>query len=131
MPALLDEQIQDLVILCREYILGVTIELKRRELLVSDPANVARNLELAALFTHAQLQPPHQSLALRSAMTEARKVNNYAMAASFARRLLELAPAPQVAQKVSPRPPPPPLPRPRLSQCTNTSVAGATNHLAG
>ncbi|EPQ26336.1 uncharacterized protein PFL1_05984 [Pseudozyma flocculosa PF-1] len=92
-------EIQDLIVLCREYILGVSIELGRRQLVSSDPGNVSRNLELAALFTHAQLQPPHQSLALRSAMTEARKVNNYAMAASFARRLLELSPAPAIAQK--------------------------------
>ncbi|KAN0061992.1 hypothetical protein ACQY0O_005987 [Thecaphora frezii] len=92
-------EIQDLIVLCREYILGISIELARRQLVATEPTDVARNLELAALFTHAQLQPPHQSLALRSAMTEARKVNNYAMAASFARRLLELSPAPQIAQK--------------------------------
>ncbi|KAJ9474724.1 Coatomer subunit alpha [Pseudozyma hubeiensis] len=92
-------EIQDLIVLCREYILGVSIELSRRKLAASEPENVARNLELAALFTRTQLQPQHQTLALRSAMTEARKVNNYAMAASFAKRLMDLSPAPAVAQK--------------------------------
>ena len=92
-------ELQDLIVLCREYILGVSIELSRRKLAAAEPDNVARNLELAALFTHTQLQPQHQTLALRSAMTEARKVNNLAMAASFAKRLMELSPAPAVAQK--------------------------------
>ncbi|PWZ01130.1 Coatomer, alpha subunit [Testicularia cyperi] len=92
-------EIQDLIVLCREYVLGVSIELERRRLASSEPDNVARNLELAALFTHTQLQPQHQTLALRSAMTEARKVNNYAMAASFAKRLMSLSPAPAVAER--------------------------------
>ncbi|SNX86292.1 probable COP1 - coatomer complex alpha chain of secretory pathway vesicles [Melanopsichium pennsylvanicum] len=92
-------EIADLIVLCREYILGISIELTRRKLATAEPDNVARNLELAALFTHTALQPQHQTLALRSAMTEARKVNNYAMAASFAKRLVDLNPAPAVAQK--------------------------------
>ncbi|PWN48212.1 putative COP1 [Violaceomyces palustris] len=91
-------EIQDLIFLCREYILGVSIELARRDLVAAEPGNVARNLELAALFTHAQMQPQHQSLALRIAMMEARKANNLAMASSFAKRLLSLSPAPKVAQ---------------------------------
>ncbi|KAE8220827.1 hypothetical protein CF326_g8680 [Tilletia indica] len=43
-----------------------------------------RNLELAALFTHAGMQPPHQLLALHSAMATATKAENLAMASSFA-----------------------------------------------
>lgn len=90
--------IERLVVTCREYLLGTAIELERRALAQSEPENVARNLELAALFTHVQMQPPHQMLALRIAMMESRRVGNLAMAGHFARRLLELTPPPKVAQ---------------------------------
>ena len=91
-------EIGELLATCREYLLGVAIELERREVAATQPDNVARNLELAALFTHVQMQPQHQMLALRIAMTEARRVGNLAMAGHFAHRLLELAPPPRVAQ---------------------------------
>lgn len=89
-----------MVVICREYLLGISIELSRRALVQSDPSQVARSLELAALFTHAQMQPPHASLALRSAMTLFSKAGNYGQAAAFARRLLELQPGPKVAAQV-------------------------------
>ncbi|KAE8254731.1 hypothetical protein A4X13_0g3299 [Tilletia indica] len=94
-------EIRELIVLCREYRLGIAIELARRQLAAKEPDNVVRNLELAALFTHAGMQPPHQLLALRSAMATATKAGNLAMASSFARRLLALNPAPKVAQSAS------------------------------
>lgn len=92
-----------MVVLCREYLLGIAIELERREKVKADPAftNTPRGLELAALFTHAQMQPPHQTIALRSAMNIASKAGNFVMAASFANRLLALNPPERVAQQVS------------------------------
>jgi coatomer protein complex subunit alpha (xenin) len=93
------QEILDLIILCREYLLGVGVELARRQHLASHPEDVSRQLELAALFTHAQMQPPHQQLALRTAMNESRKVGNLKMAAGFAKRLLDLKPSnPKVEQ---------------------------------
>lgn len=92
------QEILDLIVLCREYLLGIAIELSRRSLVASEPENIARHLELAALFTHAGMQPAHRQLALRAAMNEARKAGNMAMAAGFARRLLELGPSPKVEQ---------------------------------
>lgn len=88
------QEILDLIILCREYLLGVGIELARRQHALSHPEDLARQLELAALFTHAQMQPPHQQLALRTAMNESKKHGNLKTAAHFAQRLLNLQPPP-------------------------------------
>merc|ERR1719445_1848537 len=52
--------------------------------------NPVRATELSAYFTHCELIPAHLVLALRSAMGTAFKHKNYILAASFARRLLEL-----------------------------------------
>merc|ERR1712060_891948 len=71
---------------CREYITWVRIKGAMSEC-AKDPA---RSTELSAYFTHCNLQPVHLLLALRSAMGTAFKHKNYILAASFARRLLEL-----------------------------------------
>lgn len=91
-------RLAELVVECREYLIGVSIELERRELAASEAPPVARILELAALFTHVQMQPQHQMLALRIAMMEARRVGNLAMAGHFARRLVDLQPPAKVLQ---------------------------------
>lgn len=59
-----------------------------------------RLCEMAAYFTHCKLQPVHQILTLRTALNMFFKLKNYKTAASFARRLLELGPRPDVAQQV-------------------------------
>lgn len=86
--------------LCREYILGLLIELARREL----PADeVKRNLELAAYFTKAKLRPAHRVNALQVAMTQSFKKKNYALASYFAAEILKiipLGPRAESAQKV-------------------------------
>ncbi|CEH17288.1 coatomer protein subunit alpha [Ceraceosorus bombacis] len=93
------QEIFDLITVCREYLLGLSIELERRKVTAEEPDNLVRQLELAALFTHAQMQPPHQQLALRTAMMSAQKAGNTKMASAFAKRLLELQPLqPRVAQ---------------------------------
>jgi coatomer protein complex subunit alpha (xenin) len=80
--------------------LGVTFELERRKVVQEDPSNVRRSLELAAYFAHCQLQPPHLKLALRNALVVFSKAKNYATAAKFARRLLELKPDPKIVAQV-------------------------------
>lgn len=84
----------------REYLLGVSIELERRRVAQEDPDNVRRSLELAAYFTHCQMQPAHLQIALRSAIGVFAKANNHATAAKFARRLLELNPDPKIVAQV-------------------------------
>lgn len=55
---------------------------------------------MAAYFTHCNLQPVHMVLVLRTALNLFFKLRNFKTAASFARRLLELGPKPDVAQQV-------------------------------
>ncbi|EMD35514.1 hypothetical protein CERSUDRAFT_116253 [Gelatoporia subvermispora B] len=94
---------RDLVTLTREYLLGVTLEIERRRVAQDEPDNVRRSLELAAYFTHCQLQPPHLQIALRSAIGVFAKANNHATAARFARRLLELNPDPKIVAQARQR----------------------------
>ena len=87
------DDVKELQGIARDYALALRIELKRKEL-KDEPA---RNAELAAYFTHCALQPIHLSLSLRSAMSVFYKLKNFATAAGFARRLLELSPPAAVA----------------------------------
>lgn len=85
--------------ICREYIVGLSLEIARREL-AKDPSQAARTAELAAYFTHCDLQPFHMILVLKTAQTLFYKLKNFKTCASFARRLLELGPKVEVATKV-------------------------------
>jgi coatomer subunit alpha len=85
----------------REYLLGVSIELERRRIAQEEPENVRRSLELAAYFSHCQLQPPHLQIAYRSAMQVFTKAGNAGTAAKFARKLLDLKPDPKIVSLVS------------------------------
>ncbi|GMH13468.1 hypothetical protein Nepgr_015309 [Nepenthes gracilis] len=82
------DEVKELIIIVKEYVLGLKIELKRRETR-GDPV---RQQELAAYFTHCNLQMPHLRLALLTAMTVCYKAKNLSTAANFARRLLETNP---------------------------------------
>jgi len=84
---------RELLGLAREYVTGIRLELQRKELSTSKQDTSIRQAELAAYFTHCNLQPPHLILSLRSAMNCSYKVKNYSQAASFAKRLLELNPS--------------------------------------
>ncbi|KAL7978383.1 hypothetical protein Chor_014922 [Crotalus horridus] len=76
---------------------------KFRSVLLSVPLLVVDNkqeiAEMAAYFTHASLQPVHMILVLRTALNLFFKLKNFKTAATFARRLLELGPKPEVAQQ--------------------------------
>ena len=86
------EEVKELAITCKEYVVGLTMETERRRLLTEEPDNVTRNLELAAYFTHCKLQAQHVQLALRSAMGVFSKAGNHATASVFARRLVDSTP---------------------------------------
>nr|WDD38917.1 coatomer subunit alpha-1 [Fagopyrum tataricum] len=83
------DEVKELIIIVKEYVLGLKMELKRREI-KEDPV---RQQELAAYFTHCNLQAPHLRLALLNAMSVCFKAKNFSTAANFARRLLETNPA--------------------------------------
>lgn len=91
------DEVKELLGIAKEYTIALRIELNRREPALKD--DLLRQTELAAYFTHCQLQPTHLKLSLNSAMSIAYKAKNYNTAASFARRLLELSLAPAVATK--------------------------------
>ena len=59
------DEVKELIIIVKEYVLSLKMELKRREI-KDDPV---RQQELAAYFTHCNLQMPHLRLALLNAMT--------------------------------------------------------------
>jgi len=81
---------------CRQYLLALRIELKRREMAPSNPVRAA---ELACYFTHCNLQPAHDAIALQTAMSATFKIKNLVDAGSFAKRLLERGVPEPMAQK--------------------------------
>jgi hypothetical protein len=52
--------------------------------------NISRKIELASYATHIKLQPAHNLLLLRFAMTTSYNEENYGHAAMFARRILQI-----------------------------------------
>ena len=74
----------------REYIVGLSVEVTRRNLDMSTPEGVKRNLELAAYFTSFQFMPQHRGLAYMQAMTQFNKYKNIATAGVFAQKYIEL-----------------------------------------
>lgn len=94
-------ELVQLVDICREYLLGLSMEQKRRSITGQTPEDMKRALELAAYFAHCQLQTPHMQLALRQATKQAFRTKNFSTASQFASRLLELAPPRTVADEVN------------------------------
>lgn len=90
---------QQLLGICREYLIGLQMELIRKESPKQTPDQQKRIVEMAAYFTHCNLQPVHLILTLRTALNLCFKIKNFKTASSFARRLLELGPKPEVAQQ--------------------------------
>ncbi|XP_052192325.1 coatomer subunit alpha-1-like [Diospyros lotus] len=88
------DEVKELIIIVKEYVLGLQMELKRKEM----KDNPVRQQELAAYFTHCNLQLPHLRLALQNAMTVCFRAKNLSTAANFARRLLESNPTEQQAK---------------------------------
>lgn len=90
---------QQLLRICSEYICGLQMETIRKTLPKNSLEEQKRQCEMAAYFTHCKLQPIHQILTLRTSLNMFFKLKNYKTAASFAKRLLELGPRPEVAQQ--------------------------------
>merc|ERR1711902_246808 len=94
-----EAEAQQLLGICTNYLVGLAMESKRKELPKSNVQEQVRVCEMAAYFTHCNLQLVHQVLTLRTALNLFFKLKNYKTAGSFARRLLELGPKPDVAQQ--------------------------------
>lgn len=93
---------QQLVDVCREYLLGLTMELARKDATPKEAtlAQQIRSAEMAAYFTHCQLQPVHTILTLRTAVNLMFKLKNYKTCSNMCRRLLEMGPQSDVAQQI-------------------------------
>lgn len=89
---------KELIGIVVQYVLGLSIELARKETAATSPESVVRIAELSAYFTHCNLQPAHVQLTLRSAMNNAVKLKNFGTAYNFGRRLLDHAPKPEIVQ---------------------------------
>lgn len=83
--------------MCREYLIGLQLEAAGRS--AKADGNNARQVQAAGLFSKCGMAPIHVQLALRAAMKTAFDTQNFGHAAGFARRLLELSPAPALASK--------------------------------
>ncbi|PWA72470.1 coatomer subunit alpha-3 [Artemisia annua] len=91
------DKVKELIFIVKEYVLGLQMELKRREL-KDEPV---RQQELAAYFTHCNLELKHLRLALSNAMTVCYKAGNLITASNFARRLLETNPTAENQMKTA------------------------------
>lgn len=77
------DDLQDLIGICREYILGLSIELERKA-----TTDDKRAIELAVYFSHCKLQRGHRKLTTRQAMKLSASKKNYHTAYLLARTLL-------------------------------------------
>ncbi|KAI1722288.1 coatomer WD associated region domain-containing protein [Ditylenchus destructor] len=91
---------QQLIQICREYLVGLLLEAFRKELPRESLEDAKRNLEMAAYFTHCELQPVHKILTLRTAANLSFKSKHMRACASFCRRCIELGPKPEIAAQM-------------------------------
>lgn len=91
---------EQLIEICREYLGGLLLENRRKELPKASADELRRNAELCAYFTHFDLQPVHRILTLRSAVNTYFKMKQLKTCMGFCRRLLDLGPRPEVATQV-------------------------------
>ena len=90
-------EMMEMVPMCRDYILGLSMDLKRRR----ESLQPTESLELACYFAHLpELLPEHKQLALRSAMTLAYKQQCLRLSSILADSLLQLEPASDIASQV-------------------------------
>lgn len=88
---------QDIIDVCKNYILAFTIEAKRSTL---PPSDVKRNLELASYFTVPKLRSAHTPKQYQVAFQAHYKARNFATASHFAAKFLEVEPQGATAAQI-------------------------------
>jgi coatomer protein complex subunit alpha (xenin) len=83
-----EQEVKELVGICREYITAVRLELARQA-----EADPVRQCALASYFTRMKIKPIHLILGLKVAIKAAFSVQNFKLAGGFCRRILELCTA--------------------------------------
>nr|KAF6396473.1 COPI coat complex subunit alpha [Rousettus aegyptiacus] len=77
---------QQLITICREYIVGLSMEIERKKLPKETLEQQKRICEMAAYFTHSNLQPVHMILVLRTALNLFFKLKKPAKSCLLVRR---------------------------------------------
>ncbi|KAL1232850.1 Coatomer subunit alpha [Trichinella spiralis] len=90
-----------LVEICREYLVGLSLELKRKEMPKEQLKDQILSAEMASYFTRCKLQAAHQMLTLRTAVNLLFKLKNYKTCSTMCRRLLECGPKDDVRQQMN------------------------------
>ncbi|TKR92815.1 hypothetical protein L596_007393 [Steinernema carpocapsae] len=91
---------QQLIEICREYLVGLLLETARKELPKATVEDAKRNAEMAAYFTHCNLQPMHRILTLRTAINLMFKLKQMRTCTALCRDLLGLGPKTEVADQI-------------------------------
>jgi len=78
---------QQLIVTCKEYIVGLMMEQKRKSLSKSEDV---RQAEMACYLTHCNWDPQHLKLALRTAYSSTFKLKNFKTTMLLVRRFLQL-----------------------------------------
>jgi len=81
-------EVGELLSICREYITALRLELMRKD--AESSGDLIRAVSLAAYFTMCKLQTTHLILGLKSAIKSSYTSKNFALTATFCRRLLEI-----------------------------------------
>jgi len=79
---------QKIITSAAEYVIAMSMELKRRSIGEDGEENIKKSLELSAYFTIPKLEVAHRQLALMAAMRLATKHKNNSSALSFANRVI-------------------------------------------
>lgn len=82
-----ENEAKELIKICVEYITCMRLEISRQDALKDTPAKA---MVLGYLMSMCKLQPSHQSLTLRSAITFAYKYKNYITCSALCKKFLEL-----------------------------------------
>jgi len=89
------QEIEQIISICREYLIGLTLEAARKELMpnkADEVKNQVRIAELAACFTHCDLNEKHLQLTLKVAINCVAKIKNFGTLEELGSRLLAMNP---------------------------------------
>ncbi|KAL3318080.1 hypothetical protein Ciccas_003252 [Cichlidogyrus casuarinus] len=113
-----EKEARGLIGVCKEYIVGLSMEITRKGLPKESIQDQVRSAEMACYFTHCRLEIPHLILTLRTAMNLLFKLKNYRSASQMAQRLLDLGPSAEVAAQT----------RKLMSACDSVAGGGEDAH---
>ena len=91
-----ESKLKEVIATCRSYLLALNFEQLRKACIATDPE---RSLALACYFAYCDMNREHEILALRSALTQAYKLQCFALSGRLAKLLLQCEPAESIASQ--------------------------------